>query len=713
MDNGFRYWAFLSYSHADRRAAERLHRALEGYRIPPRLVGQAGPLGPVPKRLQPVFRDRDELTASGHIGEVVEAALAASRSLIVLCSPDAAKSRWVDAEIKEFQRLHPTAPVLCVLLGGEPMAARDPATAAQECLPPTLRARFGAGTGIHDNAPVAVDLRPDGDGWRLGVQKLVAGLAGVPLDQLVQRDAHRRHVRMAWLTAALATIAIALGALSIVALRARDEARAQRAEAEGLIEFMLGDLRKKLEPVGRLDALDAVGGRALSYYDKQDPRALDADALGQRARSLMLVGEIDVRRGDMAAALKAFGRARETTAELLARAPDNPTRIYEHAQSVYWVGFYDWQHGDLPAAEEAMLEYQALVKRLVVLEPDNKDWQAEVAYSHSNLGVMLMDQARVPEALAQFEMSRQANLRRLDAAPADVMVALDLAGDYSWQSSAQERLLQLEEAVRLRREELALYRAVLQREPRNAVALERLMFADRFLASLSLARGELKDASAQVAEARRLALAQVLLEPDNVDWKMAAAKSGLIQAELDGASGRPEAGLVELARTRPMIASLLAQDPKVWAWRVELQETQAQVESDLLRAIGRPTEALRVAEASLSRLQLTAKDRKQARKVARWLGLAAGRVGRLRAETGDRSGAQSAWRIAADALTSVEAGVDAEAVAWLARARAGLGDADGAEALRQRLRKAGYRHPSFTSVPERGAVHALATGRLR
>ena len=68
-----------------------------------------------------------------------------------------------------------------------------------------------------------------------------------------------------------------------------------------------------------------------------------------------MIGEIDVRRGDMASALKAFRSARDTTAELLARAPNDPQRIFEHAQSVYWVGYYDWQHGDLPAAENAML----------------------------------------------------------------------------------------------------------------------------------------------------------------------------------------------------------------------------------------------------------------------------------------------------------------------------------------------------------------------
>ena len=55
-----------------------------------------------------------------------------------------------------------------------------------------------------------------------------------------------------------------------VALWEAGEAKRRRVQAEGLIEFMLGDLRKKLQPVGRLDVLDAVGEKAFAYYAAQD-----------------------------------------------------------------------------------------------------------------------------------------------------------------------------------------------------------------------------------------------------------------------------------------------------------------------------------------------------------------------------------------------------------------------------------------------------------
>ena len=59
-----RYTAFLSYSHKDAAAAGRLHRRLEAYRLPKRLAGSMGARGPVPDRLWPIFRDREELPAA-------------------------------------------------------------------------------------------------------------------------------------------------------------------------------------------------------------------------------------------------------------------------------------------------------------------------------------------------------------------------------------------------------------------------------------------------------------------------------------------------------------------------------------------------------------------------------------------------------------------------------------------------------------------------
>jgi hypothetical protein len=100
MDPEFKYRAFISYSHSDERWAKWLHKALETYSVPKRLVGTETAYGPVPARLAPVFRDRDELATATNLGETLTRALEQSAFQIVICSPAAAKSRWVGEEIE-------------------------------------------------------------------------------------------------------------------------------------------------------------------------------------------------------------------------------------------------------------------------------------------------------------------------------------------------------------------------------------------------------------------------------------------------------------------------------------------------------------------------------------------------------------------------------------------------------------------------------------
>ena len=88
-----KYWAFISYSHKDTAIADWLHPRLETYRVPKSLVGTPSREGEVPSRIMPIFRDREELPTSSELGDNLQKSLQQSRYLIVICSPDAAKSR--------------------------------------------------------------------------------------------------------------------------------------------------------------------------------------------------------------------------------------------------------------------------------------------------------------------------------------------------------------------------------------------------------------------------------------------------------------------------------------------------------------------------------------------------------------------------------------------------------------------------------------------
>jgi eukaryotic-like serine/threonine-protein kinase len=121
--NSYKYKAFISYSHQDKKWGDWLHKKLETYRVSKGLIGKQTGVGVVPKRLFPIFRDREELPTSSKLGEVIAQALQESSHLVIICSPRSAKSQWVNEEIKYFKRLGKAERILCLIVDGEPYGA--------------------------------------------------------------------------------------------------------------------------------------------------------------------------------------------------------------------------------------------------------------------------------------------------------------------------------------------------------------------------------------------------------------------------------------------------------------------------------------------------------------------------------------------------------------------------------------------------------------
>ena len=536
--------------------AEKLHRALEGYRIPRRLVGrrvEGGGRDVVPSRLFPVFRDRDELDARGEIGSVVEAALAASRALVVLCSPASARSQWVEAEIEAFRRLHPDAPVLCVLLGGEPLATGDAPASLHGCLGPTLRARFGQGVGTADRAPVAVDLRDGGDGWRLGLQKLIAGLAGVPLGELVQRDAQRRHRRMAWLAAVLAAIAVGFGALASVALLARNDAQRRQAQAEDLLGFMLGDLRGKLQKVGRLDLLDSVGDKAMGYFDSLDPRDLNDRTLAWQEQALTQLGQVRLNQARYPEALASFRSAYARSSALVDRHPGDGNLLFDRGQAEYWIGFVEWQRRDLDRAQSWLTRYRDTCRAVHAIDPKRIEWVHELAYGDYNLATVELERGQLARAAEGFRRAN-ATLQVVAAkTPEDPQVAFEIADNLSWQGNVEEQLGHLDRATRLMAAKVDGVRKIAAAQPKDPGWKFEWANAQLVQAAVEDARGRHAEAEALADDALARMRGLVAFDPDNKDWRRAYLRALIRRAAARAGQGRVAEARADLAAAQPLV----------------------------------------------------------------------------------------------------------------------------------------------------------------
>jgi tetratricopeptide (TPR) repeat protein len=475
-----RYGAFISYNHADRATARWLHRTLERYRIPAKLVGRAAAFGPVPRRLGRIFRDLDELSAASDLSAEVRAALAESACLIVVCTPAAAASQWVAREIALFRELHPDRPVLAALFAGEPA----------EALPlPLRRTADGAET-----EPLAADFRAGKDGKRLALLKLVAGAVGVPLDALVQRDAQARVRRVTAVTALAILLLLAMAGLTILAVRARGEAEARRAQAEGLVEFMLTDLRGRLKEVGRLDVLREANARALRYYGEQDLATLPPDVLARRARAIMTMGEDAMEAKETARARTAFLQANRITHALIEREPNAYDIVFAHAQSEFYLGLLHFKAGELAAAEPHFEAYAALAHRLMALDATDVRSSEEVSYATGNLCSLRMRQDAVREGVALCGEALRATEALARREPGSEQRWRDVANRQGWLADAQIDIGNFEAALQLRRQQVALLQRLLARDPRNARNGRMLIWAERALAEAEQRQGDLPTA---------------------------------------------------------------------------------------------------------------------------------------------------------------------------------------------------------------------------
>ena len=333
-----RYAAFISYNHRDRHLASWLHRALETYRVPHRLRGRQGALGVIGARLPPIFQDREELAASADLAASVREALGEAASLIVICTPNGAASRWVNEEIRAFTALGRAGRIQCLIAGGVPQAAATGADPALECFPPAL---FETGAG----EPLAADIRPGGDDRTAAKLKLLAGILGVGYDELRQRDQARRQRQLMGVAAASAAGFLAMSGLAAVAVRQRDVARQKTLTAERTVAFVKSLFAVADPSEARGDTITAReildrGARQLDQGLAGEPtvRAELTTTLGEVYGGLGLLRQSQtlLQRGLGLAAVDPAVRARQLTAlgEAQWRADDYGAALATHRRAL-------------------------------------------------------------------------------------------------------------------------------------------------------------------------------------------------------------------------------------------------------------------------------------------------------------------------------------------------------------------------------------------
>lgn len=165
------YIAFISYRRTDSQWGEWLQNKLEFYKLPTFIKEE---VPNAPQHLRPIFRDVTDLEP-GILSEKIKSALQKSHFLIVICSPQSAKSEWVEKEIREFMSQGKTAQIIPFIVDGIAQSNNPD----EECLPKPLRELPKWNELLGANV---TELNRD-----YAAVKVVAAMLGIKVDKLWQR----------------------------------------------------------------------------------------------------------------------------------------------------------------------------------------------------------------------------------------------------------------------------------------------------------------------------------------------------------------------------------------------------------------------------------------------------------------------------------------------------------------------------------------------
>ena len=505
----------------------------------------------------------------------------------------------------------------------------------------------------------------------------------------------RRRLRN--LVVAGVVVALGLAGLKYTVDLARERtiATQRREQAENLIDFMLGDLRAKLEPVGRLEILDNVGDEALEYFASVPEGDLTDEELFRHSQSLNQIGSVRMAQGNLEPAMKAFRESLTLAETLAARDERNEEWLAGLGASHFWVGNVLWMQGDLDSAYGRFETYLGIAEQLVAMRPQNLEWELELAQAHNNLGAVLAARGDTKLAREKFATAIHIMQGLVASDPDDTSFQRDLADNLSWLGEAMEEEGDVIGALAQYRSFLDIFEQLSAQEPENAQWSWHIGVAHHKVGQMLAARGELAEAQSHFVSDVEICRRMAASDPENADWQRSLALSmrRLVLVELHVQENRRAAARLE--ESLGILQTLRTQDPS----NAERQRDLAAAHLALARTyeVGRAFDRGRQhAAAALDILEPLLEEHAEDREAQRLLGEGLLWMGTAAFNTGQPGPARKLWE---ESLAVVAPMASASSrVEWLetwARVLIHLERPDEAEPIVRRMLAGGYRHPEF------------------
>jgi eukaryotic-like serine/threonine-protein kinase len=503
-------------------------------------------------------------------------------------------------------------------------------------------------------------------------------------------DAPKRHARNAVIALAIALLLAAAGKYAFDVTSARREAERRRGQAEDLVSFMVGDLRRQLEPVGRLDVLDGAASRALAYFASLRPEELTGTDLDHNALALAQLGQVRDKQGKLPQAVELFRQSLRFASAAAARDSTRDDWQLTLSNAHFYLGDAMRRQGDTRGTLENFRAYFVISQRLAARHPGDLRYQAEVSYAHGNLGAAYEATGDLPRALDEYRLARDMDHERQLRQPSNEQWQADLANSSNRLGVVLKRQGDFAGAQQAFDDDLEARRRLLETAPADAGRLQKLATSLAYAGTLQQMTGDSGRALASYREEAALDATLAGRDPASAD----------LRRNLDVARSRM-AGLLDSGHGLPLaraatddLRQLLKKDSRT-VWRRDLavslmRLTRIELQSGNKVAAGAAAEeALAVSEELVAKQPRDPQSRRnlsEALVAAGWTDDAGGRHDR----------AIQRWQ--RSLALSKTPGQDPAFTAAHIRALFALGQRDEAEPAVQSLLASGYRDPDFIAA---------------
>jgi tetratricopeptide (TPR) repeat protein len=522
------YDAFISYSHAkDKPIATALQSVIQK-------LGKPW----YRRRALRVFRDDTSLSATPGLWPTIQQSLEQSRFLILLASPEAAASPWVNKELAYWLERKGADTLFIAVTDGELVWDVDSGDfGGRAPLPPAAK-------GCFLTQPRWVDLtayREGADKREAKFTELAANFAaairGMPKEDLLSQEVRQqgRALTLAWSAATtLLLLAVAAGTATVFAYRAQKEAILQRDRAEQTLaaatqtanSLVFSLAQRFRDTVGVPAALvKDILDQARALQDQliksgqvtPDLKRSEAAALDAAARSLIAIG-------DIVGALSSAKQGQQIIADLLTGYPANTNLQHSLSVSLNTVGDVQMVQGDRAGALQSYRDSLAVIERLAKTDPGNTDWQRDRSVMYSRVGNMQVAQGDLAGALQSYQDSLAIRDQLAKSDPDNTGWQRDLGMAYSRIGDVQATQGDRAGALQSYRDSLAIHGRLAKTDPGNAVWQLDLSVALQKIGDVQGLASALQSYRDSLAVIDRLANS----DPGNAVW----------QAQLSFVSGR-------------------------------------------------------------------------------------------------------------------------------------------------------------------------------